>query len=811
MTARRLLLLAVMGVVALGFFRQEAKAITFGKEIVDGSSRYPSVVSVWYAKDTDENYYPICSGTLIDSRIVLTAAHCVLNDGIFAVGFGSDLLKDAKLQGVSATWRNPSYSARQMVNDIGLLLLEKPITSISPTPLRSSKEIQSFLKNKKTKLEIVGWGKDQNGEPATYIRAASVIDQSPQMRRFKNWREDVWIAVGKLNKKEKVYAGACNGDSGGPLFANLNGRTVIAGVTSWGAEDCEYAAPSIYVRLSHYIRQIQTEGIPTLLKNEVLQNRAIPSVISEPRILGVPKAGQVLTCDKGIWSSNTTSVRVSWSGSGTFVGKLDPATNTITVGQNLTSSTLSFVCTVVGENRNGKVERYISVSQPARPQITSVPEISGMPSVALTTSSNVNCSPGGFSGASKISQEWWLGDSYSPSSRIGEGNVYTLNQLAYMQNGGKFLYCVSVAEGDGGVSSARSKGVQIPQFARPSAGSTLVLSGMPKDGYSVNQSNVVTCSGGTYTGLVSSVEYSWLLREGSFATTGTVIGTGQSLTLSSDWFKSNNYKNLVCKFTVTGPGGSVFSQASADVFAPITPSIFSVSVNGIPSCFGSTGCDWIGVVATCDASTSLPMNSTIGVSYSWRIYELNTPYYPTSSTQSQFLSSGKSLVLTESILQQAVLKKIGCAATISTSLGSVSGYSPATYVDFRNISVADTTPPTVSFERITPFNGPSFRLRDPFTIVWRSSDNSGIGTFPFSFKFVLNGNIEVSAQNNGGFTRIEGNEKSGTYEQSFILPGSSSGGRLGSYQIYIRASDSKINFTGWILLTSIQVSGERTN
>ncbi len=789
----------------------KSESITFGKEVLDGSTRYPTVVSVWYAENSEEDYFPICSGTLIEPRIVLTAAHCVLNEGIYAVGYGSDLLRNAKLQTVSATWKNPAYSARQMVNDIGLLLLEKSIPFVTPTALATSKEIVSIVSNKKVRFEIVGWGNNQNKEPATYLRMAVVDDQSSVMKKYRNWRNDVWLAVGKYNKKEKVYAGSCNGDSGGPLFATANGVTVLAGVTSWGAEDCEYAVPSIYVRLSYYIKKIQTEGIPTLLQNEKVQNRAVPSVIIEPRIIGVPKVGQVLTCDKGQWSSSTTSVKSFWGGSGTYVGKLDPVNNTITVGQNLTSSPLSFTCTVIGENRNGKIERNISVNQAPKPQSTRIPEISGMPTNASNQTSNLTCEPGTFTGASQVSQEWWIGDSYSPATRIGTGNNFSVNQDLFVQSGARYLYCLSIAEGEGGNSSATSKGVLIPAFAKPIANDTLVISGMPKDGYSVNASNVVTCSGGTFSGLVTSSEYSWLLRESSYATTGTILATGPSISLSSEWFKSNNYKNLVCKFTVTGPGGSVFSQASANVYAPILPSIYSVTVNGIPSCFGSTGCDWVGVVATCDATTSLPLNSTIPISYSWRIYDLNAPYYPTNSTQFQFLSNGKSIVFTESILQQAVLRKIGCTASISNSLGSVSGYSTSTYVDYRNISVADTTPPSVSFQSIAPFNGPSFRLRDPFTITWKSSDSSGLGTYPFTFKFVVDGTTEISAQNNGNYSRIEGNDKSGTYEQSFILPSSSIGGKLGSYQIYVRASDSKSNFTGWILLTTIQVSGERTN
>ena len=53
------------------------------------------------------------------------------------------------------------------------------------------------------------------------------------------------MAVGKYDKTQKMYAGACSGDSGGPLFANSNGQQYLVGVTSFGAEDCEEFSPSV--------------------------------------------------------------------------------------------------------------------------------------------------------------------------------------------------------------------------------------------------------------------------------------------------------------------------------------------------------------------------------------------------------------------------------------------------------------------------------------------------------------------------------------------------------------------------------------
>jgi secreted trypsin-like serine protease len=178
-----------------------ASPITFGKEVLNARFDYPSVLSVWYREDDDEDFYPICTATLIESRIVLTAAHCIDNEGLYAVGYGSDILWNATLQQVSAVWRHPGYSERQNVNDVGLLLLEKAIP-VTPTSLSSKSVTEKAIKDKNKTLEIVGWGKNQNGEIANYLRKSIVKDQSLSLAKYKGWRNEVWLAVGRYISKE---------------------------------------------------------------------------------------------------------------------------------------------------------------------------------------------------------------------------------------------------------------------------------------------------------------------------------------------------------------------------------------------------------------------------------------------------------------------------------------------------------------------------------------------------------------------------------------------------------------------------------
>ena len=51
----------------------------------------------------------------------------------------------------------------------------------------------------------------------------------------------------------------CYGDSGGPMIYFINGRPVLAGVTSWGHDKCGTAGyPGVYTEVADYVNWIQT-------------------------------------------------------------------------------------------------------------------------------------------------------------------------------------------------------------------------------------------------------------------------------------------------------------------------------------------------------------------------------------------------------------------------------------------------------------------------------------------------------------------------------------------------------------------------
>lgn len=233
-----------------------ASAITYGEEETQAAQKYPWVVLVLhFAVDEDTPDYT-CTGTLITPNTVLTAGHCVDPRGRFEIKYGiTTFNEEGRSFEVTGAWRSPRYSEKRFgVNDIGLLRLKENIPNAKTVALGSANNIK--LAESSKQLKLFGWGIDQNGEQATYLRIATVINQSPLLKKIlgKSFNSDVWFAAGRYIAKERIYSGACNGDSGGPLMGTVKGKFVQIGITSFGAEDCDTSNPTIFMRVGYYLK-----------------------------------------------------------------------------------------------------------------------------------------------------------------------------------------------------------------------------------------------------------------------------------------------------------------------------------------------------------------------------------------------------------------------------------------------------------------------------------------------------------------------------------------------------------------------------
>ena len=268
---RKILAASFFALLCLSFtliMNNSANGITYGSEEVNAAAKSPWAVAILHYPINNEEPDYSCTGTLIKANIVLTAGHCVEPTGTFQIKYGITTFDEAgKTFSVSGAWRSPRYSAARFgVNDIGLLKLKENIPNAVTAPLASAKTIAKAEAAKEFK--VYGWGEDQNGESATYLRVAVVNSQSALLKKVvgKSFNSNTWIAAGRYIAKERIYSGACRGDSGGPLIAIQNGKPIQIGITSFGAQDCDTSNPTIFMRLSYYLKDLKI-GINQLATN----------------------------------------------------------------------------------------------------------------------------------------------------------------------------------------------------------------------------------------------------------------------------------------------------------------------------------------------------------------------------------------------------------------------------------------------------------------------------------------------------------------------------------------------------------------
>ncbi|WP_394835562.1 trypsin-like serine protease [Pendulispora rubella] len=213
---KRFLFLAMVVAAATGCSAQAADNDVVGEassEIIGGTldNGDPSVVYIVM----DGKYG--CSGSVISSTVVLTAAHCLAGFSSFEVRTGTKAGSSptSKLA-VKEVHAHPSYDpngAADQKYDIGVIVLSNA-TSLSPLTIGRTALTNSAV-GKDVRLVGYGWNDGVSKSGGGVKREITVAVKELKSDDF---------SVGEYGRT------SCHGDSGGPAF--LDGK--IVGVTSYG-------------------------------------------------------------------------------------------------------------------------------------------------------------------------------------------------------------------------------------------------------------------------------------------------------------------------------------------------------------------------------------------------------------------------------------------------------------------------------------------------------------------------------------------------------------------------------------------------
>jgi hypothetical protein len=240
-----------------------------GPRIINGTpasqGEYPA--QGFLELDTSDGSY-VCGGTLISNRYFLTAAHCAtdidpvthketttpLAASAFQVTLGKVSKNDfvpSDRYAVAQNMVDPAFAyigpgGDIPTNDVALLRLATPAPpSLEPSRMVETGETGLWSPGKTA--TIIGWGTTEQGGLSDDLLEAPVPMQSDA------GCTNAWGS--SFSASTMVCAGggdtdSCGGDSGGPLLVSDGAFLVLAGLTSWGANDCATPnLPGVYTRL----------------------------------------------------------------------------------------------------------------------------------------------------------------------------------------------------------------------------------------------------------------------------------------------------------------------------------------------------------------------------------------------------------------------------------------------------------------------------------------------------------------------------------------------------------------------------------
>ena len=239
---------------------------------------WPWMTAILYANQADLYNAQFCAGVLIQDTWILTAAHCVSGQTASAINVAVGIYDLDNFSGSRISVKNirihPQYNSTTSQNDIALLELSQA-SSLPTLPLYSGKsDILGVM------LTAIGWGMADGTTYWYYPAKLRQVDLPVVADSYCNniYTPDLissQLCAGYYEGKD-----VCNGDSGGPVVAKMNGVWVHVGLVSYG-KTCENYLGwyGVYTRTSAYVNFVK---------------QYVPDVSVYPQAISIPGLNMLL-------------------------------------------------------------------------------------------------------------------------------------------------------------------------------------------------------------------------------------------------------------------------------------------------------------------------------------------------------------------------------------------------------------------------------------------------------------------------------------------------------------------------------------
>lgn len=291
-----------------------------------------------------------CGGSIISNRWILTAAHCTKNSSGGAIPANQMFVQvgandpghnpaEGKRYAVSQAIVHEGYNDQTLLNDIALLRLVDTINFANAKPIKLVKSVDvaegAILPG--VVSWVTGWGYTNainQTLPTTLQKVQLPIVTNAQA-------ETVWGTIPATDLMAGFLNGnrdACNGDSGGPLVVPVLDEFKLAGIVSWGSDNCDtYGA---YTRVSDFEQWIKTNtGIqdnfvpPDPRGDSVICQGTSSDVYSIPVVPGATSyEWKILPLTAGTITGNFQNASVLWNPG--FTGRVNIIVR-VTIGGKL--------------------------------------------------------------------------------------------------------------------------------------------------------------------------------------------------------------------------------------------------------------------------------------------------------------------------------------------------------------------------------------------------------------------------------------------------------------------------------------------